>query len=231
MTDDVQTPKELEIVHSYLSDVDEQIEGRIKSEPESIGRRIFAAQEIQRGDLALAHRELDKLQAQGFDPDVIAATRSAVFFKEGNLTWAVATSGGPNTGDQTRWLKKTVEVFEKSLHLGPTAGAYYNLGLALKLLDRKSSAVEAFRNVEAMGDPQLSMEAHKEIARLDPNGRMTPALPTSGAGHAVAGRSKKPHWGFIGWGIASILFAWIHPFLFFVGAGLVAWGAFKGRPD
>lgn len=195
MTDDVQTPKELEIVHSYLSDVDEQIEERIKSEPESIGRRIAAAQVIQRGDLALAHRELDKLQAQGFDSDAIAATRSALFFKEGNLTWAVATSGGPNTGDQARWLKKTVEAFEKSIQLGPTAGAYYNLGLALKLLDRKSSAVEAFRKVEALGDPQLNMEAQKEIARLDPNGRIPSATPASGAGHAVAGRSKKPHWG------------------------------------
>ena len=203
MTDDIKMPKEVEVALSYLDDVDEQIQRSIKTETRNVLIRAQAAQEIQRGDLALAHRELDKLQAAGTEPDAVAATRATAFFREGNLAWAVATSGGPDTGDQTKWLKKTAEAFEKSVQLSPTAAALYNLGLAYKLLNRKSSAVEAFRRAEQMGDPQLAMEAHKEITRLDPSGRMAAAPSASrvaGAGHAVVGPRKKPHWGFVGWG-------------------------------
>jgi len=225
-------PIELQVALSYLDDIDGQIERRIKSETHNVLIRAQAAQGIQKGDLALAHRELDKLAAQGVE---VKTARSMVFFKEGLLAYAVATAGGPETGDQTKWLKKAAEAFQKSIHEDPDAEAYYNLGLVYKLLNRKSSALEAFHQAEQDSDPELSLRARKEIGRLDPDGKMqrsgtSPAASGNG-GVAVAGPSKKPHWGFIGWGIGSILFAWIHPFLFFSGAGLIAWGVFKGKPD
>jgi len=77
------------------------------------------------------------------------------------------------------------------------------------------------------------MEAHKEIARLDPSGRVAApsASGAAGASHAVVGPRQKPHWGFIGWGIACVLLASVNPIFFLLGAALVAWGALKGKPD
>ncbi len=232
MDDTADMPRELQVALSYLDDIDGQIERRVKSKTDNVLIRAQAAQEIQKGDLALAHRELDKLATQGVE---VKPARSMVFFKEGLLAYAVATSGGPETGDQTRWLNKAAEAFQKSINEAPDAETYFNLGLVYKILKRKSSALEAFQQAEQSSDPELSLKARKEIGRLDPDGRMqgattAPASSRSG-GFAVAGPSKKPHWGFIGWGIGSILFAWIHPFLFFSGAGLIAWGVFKGKPD
>ena len=55
--------------------------------------------------------------------------------------------------------------------------------------------------------------------------------PSGGfGGFAIAG--KKPHWGFVGWGLAFFfLLSQLNASFFLLGAGLVAWGVLKGRPD
>jgi tetratricopeptide (TPR) repeat protein len=221
-------PMELQVAMSYLQDIDKDIE-RIKAEPNVFDRETLA-KEPQK-DIALANRELDKLAAQGWD---VTKARSNVFFQEGRLAYAIAVNELA-TGSQRN---KAAQCFEKSIQLSPSPEAYYNLGLTYALLNRKSSAIEAFSKVEQFGDTRLIIEAKKEIGRLDPKGRIEAAtLANAGQVRSVAvgghqiNVAKKPHWGFIIGGIVALLFSTSYSIMLLIGLGLIGWGIFKGKPD
>ena len=185
--------------------------------------------------MALARREIEKAAAQGADPNAVAQVRVELLLKEADLAWAVATSGGVDTGDQKKWIIKAIDAYEKRLQFGPSAIAYYNVGLGYALLNRTSSAIAAFHQAEKLDDGPLSIKARKEIGRLDPSGKLeakalaTPATGSKSGGlHMAPG--KKPLWKFIAGGAIVVMLFYKVVVLLLVGLALLAWGI-RGKAD
>jgi|GEM_PF-2925111 Tetratricopeptide repeat. len=231
-------PREIQIALSYLDDVEQQTE-RLRAQSDSIVARAARAREIQKGDLALAYQELQKLEARGVD---VRLARSIVAFQEGNLCWAVACSSGLETSEHTRWTEKAAQLFESSLQDEENGAAYYNLGLCYSLLNRKHSAIQAFRKAEACGSDQLSIDAAKEIRRLDPTGRITAEADARSAqsasvesGYSAAIARKRPNWDLAKTGAGALVLGILTAgFLIgipiaIIGLGMLLWAFTLGQ--
>ena len=148
------------VVLSLLRDVIEE-RRQLRAE-ENVYTRERVVQDILKGDLAVAHRELDKLATAGLDA---SATRALVFFEEGAL-WMRVPPGTTDRGFALRCYDRAIDALTKAIECNAGAEAYYNLGLALAARGRKEEALEALRQAEGSGDEELSVSAAKQIARL-----------------------------------------------------------------
>ena len=176
-----ETPREIQMVESYLEDIKQQVEQL--SRVNQPGEAEKQANKILKGDVALVAKELDKAEAKGYDA---TAERALMLFEQGGLAMAVlfaenSVAFANSTGGladiilkgvkmdsrKKKWASKGIQWLQESIRLVPAPEAYYNLGLLFTALKRKDQAISAFRYAEQGDDPQVSIDASKEIARLE----------------------------------------------------------------
>lgn len=175
------TPREMQMVESYLEDIKRQVESL--SHVNLPGEAEKQANSILKGDVALALKEIDKAAAKGLD---VSGARALMLFEQAGLAMAVVfaeadvafvnSSGGladvilkrvKMDSRGKKWTNKGIEWLRQSIQLDPAPEAYYNLGLFLTTLNKKDEAISAFRSAEQGSDTRISINASKEIARLE----------------------------------------------------------------
>lgn len=151
-------PNELQVVYSYLQDVDDARKSIDKDNASTIERGI---KEILNGDLKLAYQALDRAEATGID---VRAARAAALYHEGRVQdeGSIVAAGGRGK----KYTQKAMDAYIKSIELNPEPVTYYTLGLRYAEAGRKEEARAAFQSA-VQGEGLVGIEAQKELGRLD----------------------------------------------------------------
>ncbi|MCD4782984.1 MAG: hypothetical protein K8T10_04030 [Candidatus Eremiobacteraeota bacterium] len=151
-------PKELKVAHSLLEDVEKQIDMIDQ------GRHEFPsliADEILKGDLALARNKINSAASKGIN---VLDHRKTLFFIEGKLAFSVSTN---SKLDRSKWAEKSISAFKKALDISEDESTCYNIGIMYGAIGQFTKAIQYMNKVENGNDEKLTIEAAKDIARFE----------------------------------------------------------------
>ena len=156
MSEDI--PNELQVVYSYLEDVEEARKSINKDNALTIEQGI---KEILNGDLRLVYQALDRAEAMGTD---VRVARAVALYQEGRVqdVGSIVAAGGRGK----KYVQKAIQAYLKSVELVPDPLTYYSLGQMYIEASQKEEARAAFKSAVQGGGP-VGIEAQKELGRLD----------------------------------------------------------------
>lgn len=151
--------REEKVIRSLIEDIKEETENMRR-------RKVFRGDvnQIINGDVKIAKKEINKLKNVGLD---VSSLESSLLWTEAMVYVSAANAPSVAFEGRKEYARKGINVLKKYLQFGEDYAAHYNMALMYDRLGDFNSAIREFKIAEQSSDDDISIDATKNIKRLE----------------------------------------------------------------